>query len=336
MPLNHLLQSDRARGYASALIGAVFLSTTAIFIRHLTQTYQIPALILAFWRDVFVAITLLLVLGLVRPRLLKVARDDFRYLIGYGIVLAMFNALWTLSVAWNGAAVATVLVYCSTAFTALLGHWMLHERLDWVKIVAVLLSLLGCVLVSQALDPSFWKGSFWEKLPALLSGVLSGLFYALYSLMGRASAQHGLSPWTSMTYTFALAAVVLLLANLLPGGILPGSASQLVDFWWLGNQAAGWGILFALAAGPTILGFGFYNISLSYLPSSVANLIVTLEPVFTAITAYFLFGERLNGIQIIGSLMILSGVIFLRLFGDSHDRQASETAAAINRPSQAG
>lgn len=335
MPFYHLIQTDRTRGYVSALISAVILSTTAIFIRHLSQTYHMPALILAFWRDLFVAITLLLVLRLARTRLLHVARADLRYLVGYGIVLAVFNALWTLSVALNGAAVATVLVYCSAGFTALLGHWLLHERLDWIKMIAILLTLGGCVLVSQALEPTFWQGSLWEKLPALLSGVLSGLFYAFYSLMGRASAQRGLNPWTSMVYTFALAAVVLFFANLVPGGILPGAARQPADFWWLGSQAAGWGILFLLAAGPTILGFGFYNISLSYLPSSVANLIVTLEPAFTAITAYFLFGERLNGIQILGSLMILSGVVFLRLLGDAQDQAESKAASTAIRPSRA-
>jgi drug/metabolite transporter (DMT)-like permease len=41
---------------------------------------------------------------------------------------------------------------------------------------------------------------------------------------------------------------------------------------------------------------------------------VTLEPAFTAALAYFLFGERLNGVQIGGSLMILAGVVFLRIY----------------------
>jgi drug/metabolite transporter (DMT)-like permease len=56
--------------------------------------------------------------------------------------------------------------------------------------------------------------------------------------------------------------------------------------------------------------------SLSYLPSSVANLVVTLEPAFTAVVAYFMFGEMLTGIQISGSLMILAGVFFLRIYED--------------------
>ena len=79
---------------------------------------------------------------------------------------------------------------------------------------------------------------------------------------------------------------------------------------------SGWLILFLLAAGPTLAGFGLYNVSLSYLPSSVVNLIVTLEPVMTAIMAYFLLGEIMTGVQIGGGLLILAGVIFLRIFGE--------------------
>jgi drug/metabolite transporter (DMT)-like permease len=131
--------------------------------------------------------------------------------------------------------------------------------------------------------------------------------------MGRAASQRGLNPWTTLLYTFGFAAAFLGVVNLLPGVHLPGAATRLSDFLWLKNALPGWGVLFLLAAGPTVLGFGLYNVSLVYLPSSIANLIVTLEPAFTAVTAFFLFGERLNGAQLGGSLMILGGVVFLRV-----------------------
>jgi drug/metabolite transporter (DMT)-like permease len=302
--------SNLTRGYSIAVVSAVILSTTAIFIRYLTQTYQLPALILAFWRDLFVALTLLLILRILRPGLLRIRRKDLRYLILYGLVLAIFNALWTLSVALNGAAISTVLAYCSAGFTALLGWWFLKERLDWAKILAVVLSLGGCVLVSNALDLAAWTANF----VGILTGILSGLLYAIYSLMGRSASQRELNPWTTLLYTFSFAAIFLFSFNLLPGGFVPGKAVNPADLLWLGNSLAGWGILFLLAAGPTLTGFGTYNISLSYLPSSVANLIVSLEPAVTAIMAYFLFGELLTGIQIVGSLMILTGVVFFRIY----------------------
>jgi drug/metabolite transporter (DMT)-like permease len=299
-----------SRGYAIALASAAILSTTAILIRYLTQTYHIPPLVLAFWRDGFVALTLLPALKFLSPLLLRLERRHLFYLILYGLVLALFNALWTLSVALNGAAIATVLAYCSAGFTALLGRWFLKESLGWVKLLAVALSLGGCVLVSGAQELVAWT----TNPVGILTGISSGLAYAIYTLMGRSASQRGLNPWTTLFYTFSFATAFLLILNFLPDGFFPGTAAHPQDFFWLGTALVGWGILFLLAAGPTVVGFGLYNISLVYLPSSVVNLIVTLEPVFTATTAYFLLGERLDGIQIGGSLMILGGVIFLRLF----------------------
>jgi len=302
-------ESNLARGYSIALVSAAILSTTAILIRHLTQTYDLPPLVLAFWRDVFVVVTMLLVLGLLAPRRLWVTRRHLLYLMAYGCVLAFFNALWTLSVALNGAAVATVLAYCSAGFTALLGWWLLKERLNWAKLLAVAVSLGGCVLVSGALDPAAWHAN----LVGIVTGILSGLGYAFYSLMGRSASQRGLNPWTTLLYTFGFAAVLLLGLNLAPWRLVPGTAARPADMFWLGNALAGWGVLTLLAAGPTVAGFGLYNVSLSYLPSSVANLIVTLEPVFTVLIAYFLLDERLNAVQVGGSLLILVGVVFLRI-----------------------
>lgn len=297
------------RGYMTALASSALLSTTAIFIRYLTETYQLPALVLSFWRDLIVALTLLIVLGVLHPVLLRAGRQHMSYLVIYGVVLAVFNSLWTLSVAINGASVATVLVYSSAAFTAVLGWWFLKEGLDWAKGLAVVLSLVGCALVVEAFDSSVWSSNLF----GIGIGLASGLGYAIYTMMGRNASQRGLNPWTTLLYTFAFASVVLLAFNLAPGGPLPGAAKTVGDLFWLGDSVAGWVILVVLAALPTLGGFGLYNVSLVSLSSSVANLVLTTEPVFTVAIAYMVLGERLTGVQIAGSLLILAGVALLRL-----------------------
>jgi len=313
------------RGYGIALISALILSTTAIFVRYLTQTFSLPPLILAFWRELIVALTLLIVFLAAFRHLLKVRSSDLPILLLYGLTLAVFNALWTVAVAMNGAAVSTVLVYTSTAFTAILGHWLLKERLAWIKIVAVFISLGGCVLVSGALDRSAWISNGL----GILTGILSGLSYAVYSLMGRAAGKRGINPWTTLLYIFGIAALILLILNLCFGKFLPGAAVHLKDFLWLGDSIKGWGILFLLAAGPTVVGFGMLNISLARLPASVVNLIVSLEPAFTTIIAYFFLSERLSGLQIAGSLMIMVGVVFVRLEENRAMDKAQAKAAKI-------
>ena len=297
------------RGYAAAVGSALFLSMTAIFILHLTQDYGLPALVLAYWREVMVAETLAVVFAIVKPERLRGVRGHTGYLVGYGLVLALFNALWTLSVALNGAAVATVLVYSSAGFTALLGWLILKEELTLVKILVVVLSLLGCALVVNAFNPSVWG----LNTTGVITGISAGLFYAVYSIMGRSASQRGLNTWTTLFYIFTFASIFMLGFNLLSGGKIPGSAARPADMLWLGNAWAGWLMLAALAVGPTLMGYGLYNVSLRYLPSSTANLVVMIEPVFTAVFAYVLFGEMLTAAQLVGGAMILGAVAVLRL-----------------------
>jgi drug/metabolite transporter (DMT)-like permease len=319
-------QSNFARGFPVAIVAAVILSTTALFIRYLTQTWQVPPLVLAFWRDLFVVAALFLILAAGFRRLFRVSHSQLVYLCGYGFILSLFNVTWTFSVARNGAAIATVLVNSSAAFAVVLGWLLLRERLTWVKIIAVGLAVLGCALVSGATDFGAWIAS-----PAgFLIGAASGLCYALYSLMGRSASRRGLNPWTTVFYTFCFATVFLLGMNLLPAGIIPSSSGRVADLFWLGDSLAGWGVLLLLAIGPTLVGFGLINVSLSLLPSSITNLILSSEPAFTALGAFLLLGERMDAIQIAGGVLLLAGVVILRIY----EGRSPEQSEALVEPAR--
>ena len=83
------------KGYSIALASAAILSTTAVLIRYLTESYGIPPLVLAFWRDVFTALAILPVLLLSRRLSVRLDRRHLRYMVFYGLVLALFNTFWT-------------------------------------------------------------------------------------------------------------------------------------------------------------------------------------------------------------------------------------------------
>ena len=302
------IQKGLNRGYLAALAATGFNTFTPIFIRILTENYQMPALVLAYWREVFVTVTLVIFLSIFKPGLLKGTRQHLPFLLAFGLFMAFYNAIYTLSVALNGAAVATALVHMSAVFTALLGWLFLKEEITTIKIVAIAVSVAGCMLVMKLYEPQNWS----VNALGFLTGILSGLLYAIYSLLGRSSAQRGISPWTSLMATFGFASVFMLALNLGFGSVLPGGASTPQSMFWLGNAWQGWAILFVLAAGPTLIGYGLYNVSLSHLPASVANLIVIITPVFATIMAYFVLGETVNSIQIVGGLMIIAGLVLVR------------------------
>jgi drug/metabolite transporter (DMT)-like permease len=307
------MRTRLTQGYLICLAATTLWSTTGVLIRYLTEHFLLPALVLAFWRDLFVSLALLLVLGLFMPTRLRVERQDILFLFLYGFVLAVFNSMWTYSVALNGAAVGTVLAYGSAAFTALLGWRFFGEGLGPVKIVAVILSLLGCTLVAEAFNHLAWQLNPW----GITVGLLSGLIFASYSLMGKISSNRRIYPWTALLYSFAVATFFILIFNLATGW-----ASKIDPYsrlLWLGDSAKGWGVLALLAVGPTIGGFGLYTVSLTSLPASIANLIATLEPALTAILAFLFLGEQLTHPQLLGSGLILAGVVLLRFLEDGKE-----------------
>ena len=298
---------NTSRGYLIAVVGTAIWSTTAIFIRYLNDAYGMPPMVVAFWRDFFVALVLIFTLVLFNHDLLRLDREHFRFVLGYGLSLAVFNSLWTVSVKMNGAAVATVLIYSSAAFTALYERWFLNGSLGWRKILAILLSLGGCVLVAGVYDLAAWRLNPW----GIVLGLFSGVGFSGYSLLGKKSAVKGIDSWTALTHSFMVASLILLLFNFVPNWI--SNTSTLDQLFWLGDSLAGWGVLLLLAIGPSIGGYGLYTLSLHYLPASVSNLIATLEPSLTAVLAYIFLGERFSNAQVVGSILILLGVLILRL-----------------------
>jgi drug/metabolite transporter (DMT)-like permease len=134
----------------------------------------------------------------------------------------------------------------------------------------------------------------------ILVGLGTGFTWAAYALFGRYTSVR-YPAWTSMFYAFAFGALFLLPLQLF-----------VTNTFALGTDWGGWAVLLFLSLGPTLGGFGLYTVGLSQVPASIVTLIGTLEPVFTIIVAYFLFGEVLTLPQIVGAALILVSVILLR------------------------
>lgn len=297
---------DRAEGYILAFASAIILSTTGILISYLTQKHALPPLILAFWRNGILALCLLLFLELFFPRLVVVNRRQVFFLSGFGLLLAVFNVFWTYSVAVNGAAVATVLVYSSTIFTVILSKPLLGEQLSILKVLVVIIASIGCMLVLEV-TPSRLSAT---HLLGIGTGIGSGFMFGLYTIGGRSLLGKGLNPWTTLCYSFAFAAVYLFGFN---GFKAFAGFTGTTNLFWLKDDYLGWAALTLLALGPTLTGFGLYNLSLVRLEAGKVNLIAATEPIFTAFLAYLLLGEIVSKTQTLGGVLILGAIFALRL-----------------------
>ena len=284
------------RGYTIAITGVLLWSTTGIFISYLLKNFPLTPLTLAFWRNVFTTGALGIGLWVFRRDTLHVERRDRWFLLLYGVALTLMNTLWTYSVALNGAAVSTVLVYASPGITVIAARIFFTERLSFVRIIAIAGSLIGCVLVAGAYDPAQWN----VNAGGIVVGILSAFSFTFYSLMGKGSFQRGINSWTATLSAFAVATVGLAFTQ---------NSGTLLS---LGGHVDGWLVLFILAVIPTLGGFGLYTASLAYLPAGTANLIATLEPALTTILAFILLNESLSAIQLLGGALIIGSVVSLR------------------------
>lgn len=285
------------RGYVIVLAGTVILAFTSIVIRILLTRYGMNPLTLAFWRVAIVTTFLFAALLSINSRHLRIAGRDLALFLAYGLIgVALHQLVWITSVQYNGAAVATVLVYTSPAIVAVFAWRFFREAMGWTKVLALVLTVLGCVLVARAYDLQ----QFQLNPLGLLAGLGSAFTFASYSLFGRLATRR-YSAWTAIFYAFFFGTLFLLPVSLFTHEFVP-----------LGLPPDGWGTLVFLALVPTLGGFGAFTVGLSHLPASVASMLSALEPVTTAIVAYFLFGEVLEPLQLLGAALILWAVVMLR------------------------
>lgn len=291
--------SSRA-GYALTFSAGVVWSTTSILIRYLLDHYGVPSLTVAFWRDMLIAVACVAGLLALRPALLRVDGRELRWFALIGAAsIGLYHALWVTSIALNGAAVGTVLIYTFPIFVTI-GAWALfHEPIHTSQIAALFLALLGCALLVRAYDPAVLRVNW---LGALV-GIGSGIGHAGYVLFSQRSVQSR-SPWTSLTYTMLFGALALLLITLF---VAPN------QLFAIGSTPAPWGLMALLALGPTLGGYALFTAGLRYIPGRIASLIVVIEVPSSALLAVALLHERLDWLQIIGLVLILAAILLPRL-----------------------
>jgi drug/metabolite transporter, DME family len=283
-------------GSLAVLLAAACWGTSGVFVKFVARAMangRISALALAFWRDITTFLILLIGIGLLRPAWLRVQRRDLRWLAALGVSLGIFHVFWNLGVFLNGVAVATVQQAAMPAIVAVAAWLIWREPLTWSKIVAILLTFTGTVLVS-GLDV---LGQAKLSLSGLLVGLGIPILYASWNLFGK-KVRATYNPAATLTYTFAFGALVLFPFQFFTPQPWPVPPSAFL--WFAG-----------LIVLSTIIPFSIYTFALGRLPASVATILAMSEIAFVAVYAYTLLGERLTASQVLGAMLVVGGVLLL-------------------------
>ncbi len=301
------LVENRGHGFGVACVfsSSILLAFVGIIVKQLVCGYGLPMLAMTCWRNMIVALGMLAFLKMRGSRALLPRRGDYAFVMAYGFLLAVFNGIWVSSVYYNGAGIATVMTFSSLPLSGLV-QWIVDgRRPGCILIPAVTLSFSGCVLVCAT--GADVPGSV--SATGAMIGVVTGVLYTLYLFIGRESSRRGLGAGQVVMYTYGFASLFHLLANLLFGGVMPGTAENISGLMLFSAPWQAWVLIFLLALGPTMTGWAFLTLSLSYVSPVVANVIMSTEPLFTALLAIPLIGEMLSLTQWAGSLCIVLGVL---------------------------
>jgi len=74
-------------------------------------------------------------------------------------------------------------------------------------------------------------------------------------------------------------------------------------------------IVILIASVPTLIGYGLYTLSLRFIEAGKSSITLTIEPGAAIILAYLFVGESVTQIQLLGTALIVSGVIVLQFKG---------------------
>ena len=175
-------RSYRLTGILLVILATIFWSTSSILINLIYEIIDIPAVSLAFWRDLSTFSVLLISIVILQPKLLIVRRRDLPWLMGMGAIsIGLFHALWNISVVLLGASIATVMQSNAPIFVSIIAWLFLGEALTKQKITAVILSVIGTILCSGIIGTS----SEQVTLAGLVIGLIGACAYGTYYILGK-------------------------------------------------------------------------------------------------------------------------------------------------------
>ena len=218
---------------------------------------------------------------------LKASKKELFYFFLAGLMIFVTDLFLPLAYTKMPVGLVTAIHFTYPTIVCLLGVLLFHEAFSIKRLLAIVLSIAGLILLNQG-DVSY---------------DLSGTFYALVSAVSYACClsivDHSLiqnaDPNTKSFYIFLTATVLTLLLN---GGDLPSSFTNAEPLPYL-----------ILAGVMLLLGNLFLIKGIAGLGSTVAAFISTLEPITSLLFSNLLYHYELPLLTVIGSFLIILSLI---------------------------
>lgn len=301
------MSKPRLSHYLSLIIAAICFGTIPVFSFYLSLL-GVPSTQQALFRNIFTVLYLAIGLGIVfRFRGIQIRRDHLSHFIVYGLIgIALSIIVYITAIAIGTPVVVAIsLTYLYPAITLLLSKLFLKESLNWIRIIAVPLSITGAIIVSLPLTPELAP----VPLLGIILSVLNAIFAACYVVLGRKWGGHeGYRPsvTTFWGYFFSMLWMgpILLILNL--SFVDP----RIVGFQFFLPPIA-WILLMGFAFIATTIPYTLTNIGVKNIDASAAAIILLFDPISAVIFGFIFMGQPVGFWQFIGATLILLATVLI-------------------------
>ena len=225
---------------------------------------------------------------------------DFRQLmavilLGLSGVFA-YNVFFFSGLKTVEAGRAAVIIAANPVFIALFSFLIFRERFSLQKIIGIVLSVSGAIVVISRGDVhAILQGGIGIGELYLIGCVVS---WVAYTLIGK-KVMIGLTPLVAVAYSSVFGALFLL-----PGAVIEGvwSSIQTLNVAIVGSLAY-------LSIFGTVLGFVWFYRRVKEIGPARAGVFINLVPVSGVFFGVIILGEKLSSSLLIGGLLVLFGLV---------------------------
>lgn len=224
---------------------------------------------------------------------LKVSRREFGALTLLGMLFAVSSLTLYLSFHLMDAGVASTILFTYPVMTAVIMAVFFHEKVSWVTVVSIALSVIGVMLL-------YWgDGATTLPLLGVLLVLMSALSYALYIIVvNRAKLQ--MSSFKINFFVLFYCAAAMLLYSFISGEalVLPPSLRSWFFVCWL-------------AIVPAIMALVLMVYAAKLVGSTTTAILGALEPLTAVLIGILVFGESFTVTLAVGIFLILAAVTLI-------------------------
>ena len=279
---------------ALVILAGISWGIMSLFIKPLAAAGLTPMQITAV-RLVSAGLIMTPLMFIIAPEKMKIhLKDLWLFFLTGAIFTAGYAALYIYANVHGETSVAIILLYTSPVIVVLLSIPIFHEKITRQKLLAMILTVAGCILVSGVL------GGVGTIAPAvILTGLASGLCYALYTVF----AQIAMRKYDSLTVT----AYTLLFSMLgiLPFGNLGGVLRMIPKNPRILLPGLGIGIICMLL--PVFL----FNAGMKNIETGKAAILVAVEPVVGVLIGMLVWHDSHGILKILGTILVIAAIIML-------------------------